>query len=316
MAEQDLRVALGPDRVPAHRRTSRWPRVRGKIYPYLLIAPVLLLIALGIVYPLFYMFSLSAYSYITWAPGDTRFVALGNYLKLLNDPELWHALKVSVVWVVGSVVPQFVVGFGMALLLNERFRGRGVVRVLTMLPWVISGVVVGVIWSWLFDGTLGVMNDLLLRLGLIERQVAWIAQPTTAFLVILIANTWRGAPFFAMNLLAAMQGLSGELYEAAKIDGASSGQRFRYLTLPLVLPTIILSTLLSAIWTFNHIDLIWTLTRGGPVNATRSLAIFNFDTAYRDGNFGYSAAISVIMCLFLIVFSALYLRLNRLADTD
>jgi multiple sugar transport system permease protein len=285
--------------------------VQRKAYPYLLLAPVILLVALGILYPLGYMFYLSGQYYITWEPNNVHFVGLDNYIGLIKDPEFWKTLKVSVIWVVGSLVPQFLVGLGIALLLNERFRGRGPVRVLVMAPWVVSGVVVGVIWVWIFDGTLGVMNDLVMKVGLASRPIAWMIRPSSAFFVVLLANTWRGAPFFATNLLAALQGIRPELYEAAKIDGAGTWQRFRYVTFPLVMGTVIIATLLNCIWTFNFIDLIWTITRGGPIDATRTLAIYTFNVAYRDGNFGYAATLSVAMCVMLGVFSALYWRLNR-----
>jgi multiple sugar transport system permease protein len=310
------RLRLEVSRATLRTAPGRMASVQRTAYPYLLLAPVILLVALGILYPLGYMIYLSGQSYSIWAPADTHFVGLDNYVKLVRDPEFWHTFKVSGIWVFGSLIPQFLVGLGIALLLNERFHGRGLVRVLAMAPWVVSGVVVGVIWVWMFDGTLGVINDMLMKVGLITRPIAWTVRPPTAFFVILLANTWRGAPFFATNLLAALQGIRPELYEAAKMDGAGAWQRFRYVTLPMILGTVVLSTLLSTIWTFNYIDLIWTITRGGPINATRTLAIHTFNTAYRDGDFGYAATLSVVMCLILGMFSVLYSRLNRLVSDN
>jgi len=181
------------------------------------------------------------------------------------------------------------------------------------LPWVVSGVITGIMWVWLFDGTIGVINDLLMKLQLISVPIPWGVQPTSAFFALLLANTWRGTPFFAVVLLAALQSIPPELYEAAKIDGAGRWGRFRYLTLPLILEAVIIATLLRSIWTFNYVDLIWTMTQGGPVNTTRTLAMYVFNTAYRDGNFGYAATLSVSLAALLLVFSALYLRLNRFA---
>lgn len=293
-------------------RPSAWPRRRG-LYPYLLIAPVVLLVSLGVFYPLGHTLYLSSHDYLTIRPADVRFVGLANYARLLGDAEFWGSLQVSAIWVAGSVIPQFLLGLGMALLLNERFPGRGLVRTLILLPWVVSGVVTGLIWLWLFDGTVGVINDLLLRLGAIGTPIAWAIQPSSAFFMVFVANAWRGAPFFAIILLAALQSISPEVYEAAKIDGADGLRRFRYVTLPLILNAVILSTLLRSIWTFNYIDLLWTMTHGGPINSTRTLAIHIFDTAYRDGDFGYAATLAVTLCALLLLFSGLYWRLNRFA---
>lgn len=283
------------------------------LYPYLLVGPVVILVGLGVFYPVAYMLYLSGHNYLTIRPNEVRFVGLANYGRLLVDAEFWASLQVSAIWVVGSVGPQFLLGLGLALLLNERFPGRGVVRTIVLLPWVVSGVVTGLIWIWLFDGTVGVVNDLLLRTGLVGAPVAWNIQPGSAFFMVFVANAWRGAPFFAIVLLAALQSIPPELYEAAKIDGASSWQRFRRVTLPLILNAVIISTLLRSIWTFNYIDLLWTMTHGGPVNATRTLAIHIFDTAYRDGDFGYAATLAVALCFILLAFSAVYWRLNRFA---
>jgi multiple sugar transport system permease protein len=289
-------------------------RARRGAYPYVLLAPVLVLVGIGVFYPIVHMVVLSLQSYITVRPNDTHFVGLQNYGRLFSDPEFWRSLRVSVTWVVGSVVPQFLLGLGLALLLNEQFPGRGLVRSLILLPWVVSGVITGIMWVWLFDGTIGVINDLLMKLQLISVPIPWGVQPTSAFFALLLANAWRGSPFFAVVLLAALQSIPPELYEAAKIDGANRWGRFRYVTLPLILEAVIIATLLRSIWTFNYVDLIWTMTQGGPISATRTLAMYVFNTAYRDGDFGYAATLSASLAVLLLVFSALYLRLNRFAQ--
>ena len=197
-----------------------------------------LLVALGVVYPIGYVVVLSAHDYSPFQMRAMQFVGAGNYQRLLGDPEFWASLRAGAIWVAGSVVPQFLLGLAMALVLNERFRGRGLVRTIVLVPWVVSGVVTGIIWTWLFDGTVGVVNDLLMRAGLVGAPVAWTVQPATTWLALFVANAWRGAPFFAIVLLAALQSISPELYEAAKIDGAGRWQRFRFVTLPLVLGTV------------------------------------------------------------------------------
>ncbi|MGH2559698.1 MAG: carbohydrate ABC transporter permease, partial [Thermomicrobiales bacterium] len=287
-------------------------------YPYLLMTPAVLLVGVGILYPVVYLAYLSLHEYSPFfTAGVMRFVGLANYSRLLDDPEFWHALRVSAIWVVGSVIPQFLLGLGMALLLNERFAGRGAVRTIILAPWAVSGVITAIIWGWIFDGTVGVLNDLLLRMTIIERPIAWSLQPATTWFMVFVANAWRGAPFFAIMLLAALQSINPDLYESAKVDGASPWQRFRSITLPLILNTVIVATLLRSIWTFNYIDLLWTMTHGGPIDATRTLPITVFDTAYLNGDFGYAASLAVALCLILLTFGALYWRLNRFAhDAD
>lgn len=284
----------------------------GRLFPYLAVGPVALLVALGVLYPIGYVVVLSAHDYSPFQARAMQFVGAGNYRRLLADPEFWASLRAGAIWVTGSVVPQFLLGLALALVLNERFRGRGAVRTIVLVPWVVSGVVTGIIWTWLFDGTVGVVNDLLMRAGLVGAPVAWTVQPATTWLALFVANAWRGAPFFAIVLLAALQSISPDLYEAAKIDGAGPWQRFRFVTLPLVLGTVILATLLRAIWTFNFLDLIWTMTRGGPANLTRTLPLYIFDKAYTEGDFGYAATVSCALCLVLLGFSAVYWQLHRL----
>lgn len=294
------------------RGPSSAEAIRRSLYPYLLVAPVVLLVGAGIFYPLVYVAYISTQEYSPfYTQGQMFFTGLHNYQHLLGDSNFWGALATSGIWVLGSVGPQFLVGLGIALLLNERFPGRGVVRSLILLPWVVSGVVTGILWMWLFDGTVGVINDIMVRSGLASTPVPWAVQTSTSFFMLFVANAWRGAPFFAIMLLAALQSISGDIYEAARVDGAGRWQRFRYVTAPLIMNAVILSTLLRALWTFNYIDLIWTMTHGGPANTTRTLAMYVLDTCYRDGDFGYAAALSVGLVVVLLIFSGLYWRLNR-----
>ena len=282
--------------------------------PYLLIGPVVLLVGIGVFYPVVYVVDLSLHAYSPFFSSTMRFVGAENYRRLIGDAEFWHSLQVSAIWVAGSVIPQFLLGLGLALLLNERLFARGIIRAIVLLPWVVSGVVTGIIWLWLFDGTIGVLNDLLMKAGLILMPIPWSVQPMTTYLMLFVANAWRGSPFFAIMLLAALQSISPEVYEAAMIDGAGRWQRFRYVTLPLILNAVVISTLLRAIWTFNYVDLIWTMTQGGPVNASRTLALDIFKVAYQDGDFGFAATLAVALCVILLLFSGAYWQLNRFSN--
>lgn len=292
-------------------------RLAGReVYPYVMVAPVVLLVALGVFYPLAYVAVLSFHEYSPFRPVGVRFAGLGNYLRLAADPDFWASLRAGLVWVAGSVIPQFLLGLAMALLLNERFPGRSTVRTVLLLPWVVSGVVTGIIWTWLFDGTVGVINDLLQRAALVSAPVAWTIGPATTWFALFVASAWRGAPFFAIVLLAALQAINPELYEAAKIDGAGRWERFRWVTLPLILNAVIVATLLRALWTFNFLDLIWTMTRGGPANATRTMPLYVFDKAYTEGDFGYASTVACVLCILLLAFSGLYWQLHRLGHDE
>lgn len=284
--------------------------------PLLLILPSFLLIATFVVYPIIYTVTLASQEYSPYLGGERTWVGAENYFRVLSDATFWHTLRVSVIWVAGSVCPQFLLGLAMALMLNETFRGRGIVRTIVLAPWAVSGVVTGIIWLWLFDGTIGVINAILVQIGLVNIPIAWGIDEWATWFMVLVANAWRGAPFFAITLLAALQTIDKQLYEAARVDGATTIQRFRYITLPLLVNTIVLTTLLRALWTFNFVDLIWTMTRGGPVDATKTLPIYIFDVAYQRGDFGYAAALSVALCLILLVFAALYWQLNRFSSRE
>jgi len=286
--------------------------MRRHALPLVLIAPAALLVGAGAIYPIAFVVWLSGYDYQPYRAGMMVRVGAENLLRVVDDGTFWHALQVSAIWVAGSVIPQFLLGLGMALVLNESFRGRGLVRTVILAPWAVSGVVTGIIWLWIFDGTIGVLNDLLLRAGAIEFPVPWGIHEETTWLMVLLANAWRGAPFFAIVLLAALQSIEPELYEAAQLDGASALRRFRHVTLPLILDAVVVSTLLRALWTFNFIDLILTMTRGGPVDATKTLPIYIFDVAYQRGEFGYAAALSVALCLVLAAFSLVWWQIRRL----
>jgi multiple sugar transport system permease protein len=292
-------------------RARAWRRRTG--FAWLLVSPVAILVAVGVLYPLGYIALLGSEDYSPYLGRAMRWVGFANYVRIFTDASFWTALQASVIWVVGSVVPQFLLGLGMALVLNESFRGRAIVRTIILAPWAVSGVVTGFIWLWLFDGTIGVINDLLSRTGAIDAPVAWGIHSVTTWTMVFVANAWRGAPFFAIVILAALQSIDASLYEAANMDGASRWQKFRFITIPMILHAIVISTLLRALWTFNFIDLLWTMTQGGPAGATTTLPIYIFDVIYQKGEFGYGAALSVVLCVMLVVFSGAYWQLNRLA---
>jgi multiple sugar transport system permease protein len=286
-------------------------RVRQLIVGYSYLVPAALCMLATVVVPIMLAMKMSLYNDILYKPQEYRFIGLGNYLRLADDPVFWLTLWNSFIWVFGSVVFQFVLGFAAALLLHQAFRGRALVRTLTLLPWIIPGVVVGLIWEWLYQPNYGVINDLLMKAGWLHDRVAWLSSPDLAMAAVVFTNVWRGIPFFAIMLLAGLQAIPGELYEAAHVDGAGVLARFRHITLPLLRPIIVVATATRIIWTFNYADLIFVMTSGGPANATQITSTYTLLQAYANLDFGYAAALSVVLLIVMLAFTAAYLRLTR-----
>lgn len=278
--------------------------------PYLLMLPTIVLLCWLLVYPVGNVFYTSLRQEMLSRPKQNAWIGLANYIKIAGDRVFWEALGNSLRWVTAEVGLQLAGGLGLALILKRKFRGCGAFRAILFLPWALSGVLVSMLWSMMYYENVGVLNDLLQRLGVIQKAIAWTGNKDTAFWSLVIAELWRGIPFFAIMLLASLQSVPGELYEACRVDGGNAFQGFFYITFPYVKETLVLTTLLRAIWEFNSVDLILNLTGGGPVHKTTTLAVYLANTARKDGNFGYGSALAVISFLILLVFAAGYLKLS------
>jgi multiple sugar transport system permease protein len=296
--------------MPAPRAfLSRATRETFANYTYLLPAAV----CLGgtVLFPILKAIHMSLYQNVLSRPQDYHFIGLGNYLRMIHDPTFWLTLKNSFIWVVSSVSIQFVLGFLGALLLNAGFKGRTFLRTLNLLPWIIPGVVVGLVWEYLYQPNYGPINDILRRVGLLRVPIAWLSEPNFAMASVIFANIWRGIPFFTIMILAGLQAIPDKVYEAATVDGASVTQRFRHVTLPLLRPIIIVATATRIIWTFNYADLIFVMTSGGPANATQITSSYTLLSAYTDLDFGYAATLSVVLLVIMLVFTAFYLKITK-----
>src|SRR6266508_2315632 len=247
----------------------------GRVQPYLFVLPLLACVAFFI-YNLALMLFESTQHHVLAYPLERRFSGFENYVRILQDPMTRQSLINSLVWVLGTTLPTFVLGLGLALLLNQVFFGRGLYRALVLSPWAISGVVGAFAWAWMLNGPFGVLNDALVRIGLLHTRPAWLALPETAMLGVVISSVWRGLPFFAITYLAALQTISRELYEAAAIDGAGVASRFRYVTLPMLRNVLVITLLVRALWSFNFIENIFLMTYGGPANATTTWSFYLF----------------------------------------
>lgn len=288
---------------------SRTTRETLANYAYLL--PAAICLGATVAFPILKAIHMSLYQNVLSRPQDYHFIGLGNYVRMVYDPTFWLTLQNSFVWVFFSVSLQFVLGFLGALLLNASFKGRAFFRTLNLLPWIIPGVVVGLVWEYLYQPNYGPINDILRRLGLLTVPIAWLSQPTFAMASVIFANIWRGIPFFSIMILAGLQAIPDEVYEAATVDGASVTQRFWHITLPMLRPIIVVATATRIIWTFNYADLIFVMTSGGPANATQITSSYTLLTAYTDLDFGYAATLSVILLVIMLVFTACYLKFTK-----
>lgn len=276
----------------------------------LFLAPACTVMGFLFGYPLLY----NAYiSTIDWSlrKRSAPFVGLDNYIFTLQNPEFWNAAWVTLLWTFGSVFCQFVIGFGLALILREDVPGRGILRMLLFLPWVSPPTVTGIIFRWLYNPQLGVMNYALLRFGVIDNYIAWLSEPGTALVAVTIANIWQGYAFTMMTMLSALTAVPRELEESALIDGANYVQRLRSVVIPSILPVIITTTLLGFIWTTNSFTMIYVLTEGGPLGRTTIFPILIYETAFSKLYFSRASAISIIVFAFVSVLSVFYLRLLR-----
>lgn len=279
--------------------------------PYLFLAPAMAVTLAVVLAPVAQTVWMSLHDFVLFRPRNVPFVGLGNFARMLGDELFWVSL-VNSAWWIGLVVGlQFALGLGAALLLNQSFWWRGAARALIVIPWALPSVIIGLTWTWMYDFNVGVINDLLLRLGAIDKPVAWLAQPATAFYAIVLALIWQGFPFFAVSLLAGLQTIPQELYESAEIDGASRFQALRFVTLPSIAGVIATCLLLRTIWVANSLDVILVMTGGGPGYATHTLPLYAFPKAYSGMEFGYGAALA--LCLTFILLAVVFVYVRRAA---
>ncbi|HEY8598918.1 MAG TPA: sugar ABC transporter permease [Thermomicrobiales bacterium] len=250
--------------------------------------------------------------------GDATFIGFGNYYALLTNRtyNFFTSVRVSAVYIVASIGLKFILGMAMALLLNERFRGRTLMRGILFLPWAMPTLIVALAWRWIYEGSpSGLLNLILIDYLGSDTIVQWLANPKIAIWSVIIATIWQGTPFWTMMFLAGMQAIPQEMYEAAKIDGANIFQRFFLITMPLLRSVIVITTLLSTIWTANSLNFIYVLTKGGPVNSTMTFPMLAFDLGIIGARqMGLAAAVSVMFFPFFIV--AIFFLTKRMLASE
>ena len=282
---------------------------RERLLGWLLVGPVVLLLLGLVAYP----FGVA----ISYALSDRTladegvFVGLDNFYSILESQIYRQTLGNTFLFTIGAVTLKLVLGLGLGLLLNESIPFRRILRAAVLLPWIVPTVLGVMAWLWMFNSNFSVINWVLVHTGLVREGPGWLTEPSLALLSVIIVNTWRGTPFIAITALAGLQSIPKDYYEASTIDGAGKWQRFRHVTLPLLLPVLLTALVLSVIWTFSDFGIVYGLTQGGPMNSTHVLATLSYQTALLSGNLGEGAAISLTMLPFLLLLIVWQLRRVR-----
>ena len=291
--------------IPGYERISRKFEDSGLNVGLLFILPAFVMILLLLLYPMINTIWISLQE--TTGVG----LSLENYRVMFASDWFIPVVRNSVVWVVLGTLLQIAVGFGFALLLNTQLPGKKFLRGLYLLPWITPVVVVALVFSWMYSPQFGIINSLLVQVGILNSSIAWLSQPDTALFALIIAATWKRFPFVMIMLLAGLQDVDDQLQNAAIIDGAPYWARMRHVTLPQLLPVLKIVLLLSVIWCFNQFAIIYTATGGGPLNATMTFPVKVYELAFGQLDFGLSTALSVLMFGVMLLFMVLYMRVLR-----
>jgi multiple sugar transport system permease protein len=286
---------------------------RSRWVGYALLSPALCAVGFLILYPLYLVVATSL------RQGKTLNVlrlselsfGLANYHTILASDATWHSVGVTVVYLLGTIGPAFFIGLGAALLLNRAFPGRRWLRSFILLPWAVPGVIVSIVFLWLLDGSFGVVNALLRQAGWLATDLAWFANDDTALAAVIVPTIWKAYPFFTLTLLAALQAIPASLCEAARVDGASSWQRFRYITWPGIRPSAALAAILNTLWALREFDIIYLTTGGGPDRATETLAVRIYQEAFSFFRMGTASALGVLTMTMAVLLVLMSMRTIR-----
>ena len=288
----------------------KWPVLslgqRRRLFSGLVLLPETLFVLSVILYPLYLTFKLSFFQVDLYAIAKplTSSPTLRNYTEMFSDRAFWQSLKVSGLYALFATPLTFLVGFGLALLLDQPLRGRRIFRVLLAMPWAIPTAVGSMVFMMIFDSSFGVANYLLARLHLVPGNIDWLGSPTTALATIVVTTIWKNCPFFMLMLLAGLQAIPVEFYEAARVDGAGRVRQFISITLPALRPVITISLMLNALWVFREFDTIYVMTGGGPTRTTESLAVSIYQEAFLFFHVGHASALGIVtfvVCLAIVL---------------
>lgn len=307
-------TVISPIRSALSKPQTRHAKLR-RYYPYFLIAPAAILTLVFLVYPVGSVFYYSLQNSNVTQPWNDGFAGLENFVTMGSDPLFWRSLTFTVQWVAVEVGLQFIFGLALALLINKTFIGRGLARSLVFSPWAVSGILTTTIWILIYNPSTGI-GRYFADIGIGEYGVSLLSGSGTTFWAVVLAEMWKGIPFFAILILADLQSVSLELYESAEVDGAGTVRKFLSITWPHIRQAVIIATLLRAVWEFNNVDLLYTLTGGGPASSTTTLPLYVAQTAIHDRDFGYGSALTVVAFIILTFFSLVYLRITKSKEDE
>ncbi|SNY90203.1 multiple sugar transport system permease protein [Cohaesibacter sp. ES.047] len=282
-----------------------------RLYAALFVGPAFIVLAAILGWPLISAIILSLQDVRTIG-SEGHWVGLANYEKIISGTKFWSASWLSLVWVLANAALQTLLALAAALVLNQKFPGVRVARTWIILTWIVPTVVVVMIWRWLFSTSGGMINPMLMQLGIIDRPVGFFATPETAMSTLIFINSWRWFPFIALMMLAGLTRIPGDLYEAARIDGAGAVKRFTRITWPLLAPTLGVLLVIGTLLSFNVFDIIWLLTSGGPAGGTRTLPVLIYETAFKGYRLSEASAVAVLATIILMIFALFATR--SLAD--
>lgn len=279
-----------------------------------LLAPALLFIGLLFVYPIVYSLYMSFHEKDPFSAETAPYVAVENFQTLMEEEAFWTAFKNGLIFSFSTVLLQLVFGVAIALLLNRKFAGRAVARGLVLLPYVIPAIGAALIWQWMYNDLLGIINRVLISLRIIDQSVAWIGDPDWAMIGVIVVAVWKMFPFVIICVLARLQTIPEELYDAARVDGANAFFRFKDITIPQLRHILFVVILLRFVWMFNDFEMIWLLTKGGPVDTTTTLPIFTYLTSFKQFELSLGMATTILMMLFLIIVSIIFFRIYKIDE--
>lgn len=278
---------------------------KNKIIPYIFLLPTVIIIIAVFFYPLLLTFKNSFFD-VSMLSSESKFVGLENFKLLLSNKEFIKSIKTTILWTLSSLSLKIIIGLVLALLLNKNLKGVKIYRVLVLLSWAMPQVTSGIIWTWIFDGSYGHLNYFLTKLGFLQENLLWLGDKKLAFLSTVVVDAWMGIPFITLMILSALQAIPESLYEAAELDGANRFNKFRLITIPQIRHIVMTAITLTSIWTFNAFNAIWVLTKGGPLDATETLAVKIYNEAFVRYNTSLGCTMSVIVFLILSLITIIY----------
>lgn len=282
-------------------------KTRDRLFISLFLLPGLFMILIMLYYPALDGIVMSFQDVKSFNIFSKKFIGLENYKNLFENASYWGTWKNTFVWVICCVSFEFLLGFGVALLLQKAFHGKKVYECVVFMPWALSGFMVGIMWKWMFNGSTGVFNDILIRLGILDMPMGFLSNPDYALRCVIIAKIWTGMAFFAIVIMAALKTIPADMFEAADIDGANSFQKFFAITLPSIRVILLLMVLLRAVQTINAPDLIFGMTQGGPAGSSHIASSYIMTEVIKGNDFGLVSAAGVILWIFTLVCTGIYI---------